>query len=153
MVKQEGRLVWKPASLTHEVFLFLQSLGLLVVLSSPHRENQNQACPAEGLETLPSSLPLPPGLAMIRAQVTPCDCSRKPSIAKGHCVGCPQSVLLGTLDVHTTSPAPCALPLPLSDFNTLAVVGQGGLIKGGQDLDNWLRGLESVTEPAPWCGL
>lgn len=143
MTKRAGR----PAPLTHEAGS--------VSAHGPYQATQrkSESCSSsKSSETLPASLPLPPDLAMMRAQFTPCDCSRKPRVAKGHCVRFAQSMLLDTLALHTTSPVLCPSSAP-PDFNTPGCAGTGRPDKRGAVLGSLLLGLESVTVPAPWYGL
>lgn len=124
--------VRSPAPLTCKSFLSLPSplsYRSLRVFTTPHQGNQNRARPVGGLETLPASLSLPPSLVMARARFTLCDCSRKPRIAKGHCVRFAQSMLGDTLALHAIPQHPHHHPL----ISTLqATAEQGSLIKGEQ---------------------
>lgn len=133
--KQASRLVRSPAPLTCKSFLSFPSplsYRSLRVFTTPHQGNQNPALPVGGLGTLPASLSLPPSLVVARARFTLCDCSKKPRIAKGHCVRFAQCMLGDTLAHHAT-PQPLHPPSHHPLISTLqATVEQGSLIKGEQ---------------------
>lgn len=117
-----------------------------MVLTSLPRENQSHACPAKGLEALFFSLHLSPGLAMIRAQFTPCLFQKTRDCSKALCQVCQSGYSTPRPPCHTPAPASCLCPRLIS--TPPAVGQQGALIKEGE-----LLGLESVPEPAPCCSL